>query len=430
MAIKIIFGPGGSGKSFFQMHVITKQLRETRRNICTNLAINVPEYNAYLERNFPNEDLNLVGRLRILTDAETFEFWKYRGPLHWTGNEYDYKEDKGANGVCYVIDEAGVSGFSATGWAQKQGQGTRGERCLWYLDQQRKYGDDVFASTNGRTPEQIAKPFRDKAHGFIKLKNGYLQKFGPFKGRGRFEWSEFLEEPRKASEAVAKGTFTLGELSDCYRTQDGVGVIGNGADKGARAKGIPVMWIIPGALVLASLCVLIPYGLGKGASAYIAGDKKPVSSNSSSGKDAGNGAVADAVNGFMGPKLHAAAPDERGIPPATLEPIYGHVTAEAPVWVAGWVVKGSRINVQLSDGRILTEEDGELAIVQRSGVTLKDGNRLYLLSRRPVTRDQSAEEVKPMAYRPPQTVLLNDGTPSPYYGGSVPVAPVASATSP
>jgi hypothetical protein len=119
----------------------------------------------------------------------------------------------------------------------------------------------------------------------------------------------------------------------------------------------------------------------------------------------------------MGPKLHAAAPDERGIPPATLEPIYGHVTAEAPVWVAGWVVKGSRINVQLSDGRILTEEDGELASVQRSGVTLKDGKRLYLLSKRPLLPD-AVQTLPPV---PPEPVM-----PSPPAEQTPPPEPASS----
>lgn len=323
--IKVIFAPGGGGKSFFQMHVIVRQLRETRRNIVTNLAIKVPEFNAYLEHRFPDESLNLVGRLRVLTPSETYEFWRYRGPMKWTGNEYEYEEDKGVYGVCYVIDEAGVSGFSATGWAAKLGQGTRGERCLWYLDQQRKFGDDVFASTNGRTPEQIAKPFRDKAHGFIKLKNEYIAQYGPFRGRGRFVWKEFTEEPRKTSEPVAMGKFQIDGLADCYRTQDGVGITGNNADIGARAKGIPILWVIPAALAVASLCVLIPWMLGKGVQSFVGG-KAP--------------AAETLANPTATPTTTPAAPP----PPVIVSPTQGGL------YVTGVMRRGGSVWVSMSDG--------------------------------------------------------------------------------
>lgn len=385
MAIKIIYGPGGSGKSFFQLHIIIKQLRETKKNIVTNLAINVAVFNDYLERNFPDESLNLVGRLRILNEDETFEFWKHRGPMKWTGQEYEMTEDRGVNGVCFIIDEAGVSGFSATGWAAKQGAGTRGERCLWYLDQQRKFGDDVFASTNGRTPAQIAKPFRDKAHGFIKLWNGYLAKYGPFKGRGRFEWKEFLEEPGPKSEAIAKGIFELGELANCYRTQDGVGVIGNGADKGARAKGIPILWVVPAALVLALMCVFVPWLLGKGAAGFISGDVEQAVSASKPSP------VFDSLRASAGVVSQSTSPGQTKISrqPGESE-IPADLTPERPLWVSGYVLRGEKINVQLSDGRILTERDPEIASMERNALHLKSGQRIFLRSVAPA-RSQTGD---------------------------------------
>lgn len=403
MAIKIIFGPGGSGKSFFQMHVIIKQLRETRRNICTNLAINIPEFHAYLEDKY-GESFDLLRRLRILTESETFEFWNYRGPLKWTGNEYEMEEDRGVFGVCYIIDEAGVSGFSATGWAAKVGQSTRGERCLWYLDQQRKFGDDVFASTNGRTPAQIAKPFRDKAHGFIKLWNGYLAKYGIFRGRGRFEWREFLEEPGPKSEPISSGKFELGDLANCYRTQDGVGVIGNAADKGARAKGIPILWVIPAALVLALMCVFVPYLLGKGASSYIGG-KKPA-------EHASDGPATTTVSSPGVSTVSDAQARKEGIP-APLEPVYADTRPEHPLTVTGYVYTLSRVNVQLSDGRVLTEKDPELMKVERNAVHLKDGKRLFIAGYRPPVAVQQESQAAPAAVAEPVAVETPSYPPPP-----------------
>src|SRR3954464_10477170 len=90
--ISILFGPDGSGKSLYQMHIIVRELRTSRRNVCTNLAVKLPELSAYLEKTYPDESLDVLGRFRLLTETETREFWKYRGPLRWTGKDYDTEE--------------------------------------------------------------------------------------------------------------------------------------------------------------------------------------------------------------------------------------------------------------------------------------------------------------------------------------------------
>lgn len=274
MSIRVLYGRGGSGKSMYQMHILVEQLRESKRNICTNLAVDVPKLNAYLERKYPSENLRLVNRLRILTVEETREFWKYRGPRRWRpGSDYDLEDDPGTEGVCYIIDEAGAAGFSAQEWASKTQSSTRGVECTWYLDQQRKFGDDVYASTNGSTPGEIAKGFRAKAHEFVRLKNEYLAQWGMFRGRGRFLADFFVREPDKTTEAFRRVVFNLDKdgLADCYHTAQGVGVSGTKADVGARAKGIPILWVIPLGIALASLAGLVPWLLGKGAGSYISG---------------------------------------------------------------------------------------------------------------------------------------------------------------
>lgn len=48
------------------------------------------------------------------------------------------------------------------------------------------------------------------------------------------------------------------------------------------------------------------------------------------------------------------------------------------VWVSGWVLRGERINVLLSDGRTLMEGDGILARVERTYIETKEGERFYL----------------------------------------------------
>jgi len=368
MAIRIIYGPGGSGKSRFQIELIVKQLRDTNRNIVTNLSVNLGRLNEYIQETYPRESVDVVGRVRILTVEETKEFWKVRGPLRWTGNEYDLEPDNGVNGVCYVIDEAGAAGFDAQGWAESDGKSSRGVRAKWYLDQQRKFGDDVFASTNGRAPSGIAKAFRDKAHGFIRLKNNRLAVFGPFRGRDNFKWEEFTREPHAASDdaAIASGTFKLDEkgLASCYRTEEGVGVIGKGADKGARAKGIPILWIFPIVFLVGGFVAVIPYALGKATQKVLTGSGSQVQQKIENAK------------GVVGPGVLRPGAEVEPQPTRPPPPPGAPVPALAPKpYVTGLARAGGRVRVTLSDRRVLSESDG-VARVLGAGVLLSTGELL------------------------------------------------------
>lgn len=262
--ITIVYGPGGSGKSYYQMRLIHEEMKNGRRNVSTSLAVELPAYQAYCDK--MGLKVDVASRIRILTPAEGREFWKYRGPNRWNPHsEYDLLVDPGTEGTLFVLDEAGVLGFDSKGWAAKHGNTSRGEACSWYLDQQRKFGDDVIASVNGSHPHGIAKPLRDKAHNFVKLRNGYQRQMGIFKARGRFEAQWFAMEPTPTSEAWRKETWELDTtgLAGCYRTQDGVGITGTTADIGKRAKGIPVLWAFPLAIAAASSLFIVPWALAK-----------------------------------------------------------------------------------------------------------------------------------------------------------------------
>ena len=364
MAICIIFGPGGSGKSFYQLHVVVKELRSSRRNIVTNLAINVPELNAYLEREYPTEKIDLVDRLRILTDGEGGEaehFWDFRGPRRWSllvPEELGMEEDKGLNGVAYLIDEAGLNGFNAQGWAMREHGTTRGSRASWYLDQQRKLGDNVYASHNGTNPHGIAKPFRDKAHDFSQLRNGRLRKMGVFKARGVFTAWHYYVEPGPNVEYYAKEDFPLDmDLASCYRTGDGVGIVGGKADIGAKVKGIPVLMAFPLAIALGSLCWIVPWFLGHSLNRHIKGASSTVHMGVSAGiKAVGGveGAQRAGNAGAQAPSFDAAVTvsgyaeyDDGGL--GLAEAGRGLVRAAK-----------RRLEVLMSDGQRYTSEDVEI----------------------------------------------------------------------
>jgi hypothetical protein len=379
--ISILFGPDGSGKSLYQVQkIMVDQLRFTKRNLVTNAWLKVPEFNAMLEAEFPGESIDLCGRLRILTEDEAKEFWKYRGPFKWGGREgLDVIEDRGENGVCYVIDEAGQAGFSAAGWAQKDSMGshdrvaTRGGRCLWYLEQHRKLNDDVFASCNGRFPTGIAKPFRDKARDFVLLRNGYQRQMGIFKAQGKFTATHYNCEPGPNVEAWKKEGFKLDlKWAGCYETAKGVGVTGTTADKGRRAKGIPILWVFPIMIALGSLMFFVPWALGHVLSKNMTG----ISSQTHKAVEKGIGAVQDLRSGMepsTGEKLSPSQANPNPVKLVVVVGVSGSGRDERALIDGDWIPVVAHANfgvLVLADGRL-----GKLRPAHVESVEIPGGER-------------------------------------------------------
>jgi len=385
--IYVIYGPGGSGKSRFQVQVIADKLRETRQNVVTNLALDVPRLAEYLEQKFPRENLRVTERVRVLTDAETRYFWRYRGPVVWTGHEYEMQEDKGTHGVCYIVDEAGAAGFSAKAWASMGDSRTpRGIECAAYLDQQRKHSDDVYFSTNGRNPNRICKDVRDVAHYFIRLRNEYLAQYGIFRGRGRFTAKMYDHEPEKSSTPIRQIDFHIDEqgLASCYRTEQGVGVTGTThADKGARAKGISIWWAIPGAFALVSLIFFIPQWMGSLAGGYVSKSKAPKA----------QATQANTENTTLRPReAQASSTQSNPLQPNTFR------QEEPEVYIRGYVKSAGKHNILLSDGRLLREGDGQLQTVITAGrnvVAVVNGGKRYYQKEPPKTTQAQQHATRP-----------------------------------
>lgn len=318
MSIHIVLGKPGSGKSYYATkRVIIRELREGRRNIVTNVPLRPDILNAFLQRVYPKEDLNMTGRLRMLSDSELRYFWKFRSPSDVGPPELeelergvhaepeilpsgkkrdvplsdDYRKlltrklnewaktpthsDNGV-GVLYVLDEAHIA-FNARAWA------SCADAALFYLSQHRKLGDQVWPIT--QAPGNLDKQFRSVAEDFTVLRNEYQAKYGIFKGRGRFTWKTFASEP---SGAKTDGAFLSGDFeiepngaASCYDTAKGIGVHGSKADIGKRAKGINILWAIPMMIGVASLCGLVPWLMGKGAGSFLtSGTKKEMAEKS------------------------------------------------------------------------------------------------------------------------------------------------------
>lgn len=83
--------------------------------------------------------------------------------------------------------------------------------------------------------------------------------------------------------------------------------------------------------------------------------------------------------------------------PSPIEAQYRAEVPEDPLTVTGWVMRGLRVNVQLSDGRILTERDAEYAHLERNALHLKTGQRIFIVPRRPKSSPASNAPELPVA---------------------------------
>lgn len=385
MPIHVILGKPGSGKSLYATSRLILELVEGERNVVTNLPLRVSRLNEYLQQRYPSINTRLVERLRVLTDDEMREFWKFRGPAD---------DDKGERGVAYFLDEAHIA-FNARDWA------TLGRGALHYLSQHRKLGDIVWPIT--QAPGNLDKQFRSVAEDFTVLRNEYTAKYGPFRGRGRFVRKTYLSEPTPKAEPFETATFHLdvGGVASCYDTAKGIGVHGSKADMGRRAKGIPIMWVIPGGIALAALCGVIPWLLGKGAQAWLVGDvPSPVENLASVEQTAPAGAPSSGlyVKTSGSDDVQKRMTYEPGSSLRGLDWVQDD-RPEKPIWVNGLItLPGVYAAVAyLSDGRVLVTGDPRFERFDRRGIVY-DGRRIWLrpLSSNPgVPPSVAVQETRP-----------------------------------
>lgn len=351
MAIRIIFGKPGSGKSLYGTYRIIDELRSSRRHIVTNLPLRLDRLNEYLQQRFPSENLACVSRITLLDDEKLKEFYKERGP------------EGGPEGVAYFLDEAQIP-FNARDWANC-------DRSVFnYLTQHRKKGDDVWAFT--QSPGNLDKQFRSLAQEFRRLRNERLVKLGVFRGLDRFTCKHFDVEPGHNAEPFLVERFQLDPegVASCYDTAAGIGVKGSKADIGSRAKGLTIGWGVAGLFAAAALVAIVPWGLGKMYAGYV--EKS----------SAGSPALRESLDPTAAVPLSvSSAPSKpETSPPAANQPSSNPPSPPPsgnPLWVRGYVSRGRLVQVLLTDGRTLTEIDASLTRLDRASAVV-DGQRVYL----------------------------------------------------
>ena len=277
MSIHAISGKPGGGKSLYAVKMVLEELLHGHRVVITNLALNLGAINEYLQREFPQKNVDVFERIRILNDDETGSFWTFRPkgrdewiriskltPADWSQGRKPSYAEVSDHGVFYAIDEC-HNFFNARAWAET------GRDVLFYLSQHRKLGDTVVWIT--QAVMNVDKQFRSVTQDYTYLRNLNKEKMGLFKLPAMFLRRTYGEPATPTSQAMETGSFKLdvSGLASLYYTAQGVGIHNRGmADVKERRKGVPWQVVLVGLPVIVLALFL---GLPK-LGAYMFGAKR------------------------------------------------------------------------------------------------------------------------------------------------------------
>lgn len=263
MAIHFISGKPGGGKTLYAVNRIFEQLRDTNRQIVTNIVLDLDKLQEYCD----SKDLKVfvADRVTILDEEQTKFFYLYRGrgvvvPCDPNPDVMPAFQTilPDAPGVAYFLDELHIF-FNSREWAKT------GKKAIFYLSQHRKLSDIVFCIT--QSINNVDKQFRSLAQDFQYIRNQRVEKFGMFRRGDGFIVKVYLSPLTGANdypcEQASLSLDTKG-LASCYNTAAGVGVSTLGkADVGSKVKGPKLVWfwsIIPVGLLV--FWLLAHFGVG------------------------------------------------------------------------------------------------------------------------------------------------------------------------
>lgn len=383
--INTIVGKPGGGKSYYSLRHIAQYLAFTSGSVVTNLSIDIPKLEAYCASKYPHV-IDVSKRLRLLDEKQAPRFWLYRldsQGLHVDlqgvtreqekeGQRVNFDKITQANrdalehgklrvypGILYVIDECHVF-FDARAWAEN------GFSLTFYNSQHRKLEDDVLFVT--QFLELVDKRVKGFSQEFIYLRNNGAEKFLTlFRGPSYFIAKHYQRPPSGLQDFPSEvHRFTLDlALAACYDTSAGVGIRGVGRPESNKKRGLSVAWI---ALPVLLAMFLLHQGPEWLASAAVGTER---------GKSIGQS---------LG--LTQSVPPS-SIPSKTILPTSQRIDQEAtqgPVpYPTGYVLKGTKITVQMSDGTTRTESDRELTSITRNSATIYGTKHFFRPAPKPIS---------------------------------------------
>lgn len=359
-------GKPRAGKSYFALKQIVNELLYGHRTVVTNLAINIPRLQAWIQKRHPNSDVDLNQRLRLINDIEIKQFWLYRRPpqpgdpgtiepvtkaQHMAG-QYPVWPEK-YRSVFYVIDEAHIP-FDARCWDQA------GHTLTYYNSQHGKLDDNAMFIT--QFLELLDKRVRMFGQLYIYAVNQGLRRVMSLFSPPRFITVKAYSQPytRNGGDYPEWATrFLLDkELADCYDTSQGVGMPGAGQPEKQPKKGLSLIWVVPAIAAAAIAGIFAVKGM-------IWGVRKGV------GQAISTKAPASVVSTIVHQDNSSGS---RTKPPVELVPPSVPVVPKEPVWVRSLAKKGKTAYVVLSDGREYTYSTG-LVEIRPDYVVLSTGEK-------------------------------------------------------
>lgn len=359
MSLRMFVGKPGGGKSYGALLDIIEELVRGDRVVVTNLSILPGELNALLAVRHPEWAGDIHQRLVLLTAEETKRFWLVRGPGpdgrladvsredEKAGRFPDFASKAGP-GCLYVIDEAHVP-FDARGWAES------GQSLTYYNSQHRKLNDELIFVT--QFIELVDKRIRGFAQDYRFFRNNGVERvFTFFRLPAYFTCKVYQRPPSGMTDAPSEThRYRLDvAIAACYDTSAGVGISGRRRPEVKKKGGLAVGWLSLPVFGLLAALYYVPELLSKGLTRATTLDRSEVP---------GSASVA-AVSPVSAPVV--VAPSS----------VSSAVVSAPDLTVSGVVRLGGRINVILSDGRVLTERDAELQRVERNSVTI-DGRKVF-----------------------------------------------------
>jgi len=328
MAITILTGVPGEGKSLYGFNLIMDELIHGSRHIVTNLPIDIEKLNVAFFERFDNGCIS--DRVTMVEDHEL-------KAIFTLDNRYPDE------GRFFVLDEAHIA-FNARQWQ------STGEDVLFYLSQHRKLGDDVICIT--QAAGNLDKQFRSVAQHFVRCRNHITKRAGIFRGVAKFT-ANYFESETMRGETAQIVPYKIDWMADCYNTAQGVGIKGSNADKGAKRKGISIWWGAAAAVLFVAVISALPFLIGQFAGPALSGSSGDVS------------------------ELEEVLPSLPVVSPSGSVSDSNSEDEGLPLHITG-IIKGVKgLLVQLSDGRVLTHRDvSEVG----SHSLIFEGDRLWLLS--------------------------------------------------
>jgi len=245
MPITFIFGKPGGGKSLGAIREVCRELRTTNRAIVTNLPLHPGRINEWLQERFPGLDCGAIQRIRIISDEEVRQFWRFR--VGKDGKAIDLPEPDpkdregrtdftGSQPALFILDEVHIQ-FGARNW-QATGPG-----ALYYLSQHRKLGDDVILISQAL--HQVDKQLRMLSQDFIHHRNLGKESYKWFKLPDRILWSSYLTPPTPQDRPVLTGQFGILDDGYCnlYDTTAGTGIAATNSQEQDKRKGFRWYWV-------------------------------------------------------------------------------------------------------------------------------------------------------------------------------------------